>query len=83
MTQRVITHLHIGASLGQSDSIEMSKIMSKTNTRLMKLFWLIEDGANAEAIMAFLGKTGRSDWKSRPQKTEDRPRDERRAEPQK
>ncbi len=55
-----------------------NNIMSKTNTRLMKLFWLIEDGANAEAIMAFLGKTGRADWKPRQQqKAEERPRDDR------
>ena len=39
--------------------------MSKTNTRLMKLFWLIEDGANADAIMEFLSRTARDDFKRR------------------
>lgn len=56
--------------------------MSKTNTRLMKLFWLIEDGANAEAIMTFLGKTGRADWRPRP-KTAESPRDERKVDERK
>ena len=43
----------------------------------MKLFWLIEDGASAEAIMAYLEKTSRSDWKPRTGKSQDRPADER------
>jgi hypothetical protein len=51
--------------------------MASSNSRLMKLFWLIEDGADDEAVLSFLKRTGSGrSFKRREDREERRDSDE-------